>query len=218
MDKNLQDQFLGIGETIIAYLPSFLGGIILVGVGWVIGWIAKRIIIQASMVIHLERFLTRFSWAKDLSRADVRYGFYGFLGNLAFLIVFIIFLDNALIAWKLTVLSSLIEKGIEFFPRIIVSLAIFGIGWFIATWASNALQRSLQREGIPRSTLISRFTKIVLLLLFSAMALTELNVAREIVIIGFATIFITLGMLTIVLAAVGGKEFIKKIQQSLDEE
>jgi hypothetical protein len=55
-------------------------------------------------------------------------------------------------------------------------------------------------------------------MLFFAMALVELNVAREIVIIGFATIFITLGLLTVVAAAVGGKNFIKKIVESLEED
>ena len=50
------------------------------------------------------------------------------------------------------------------------------------------------------------------------MALVELDIAREIVIIGFATIFITLGLFTIVLTAVGGKEFVKKLYDSLGEE
>jgi hypothetical protein len=50
-----------------------------------------------------------------------------------------------------------------------------------------------------------------LLLFFSAMALTELDIAREIVFIGFATIFITIGLLTVVVTAFGGKSFLKKI-------
>ena len=50
------------------------------------------------------------------------------------------------------------------------------------------------------------------------MALVELDIAREIVIIGFATIFITLGIFTIVIAFIGGKDFVKKLQDTLGEE
>jgi len=42
------------------------------------------------------------------------------------------------------------------------------------------------------------------------MAIIEMNIAREIVIIGFATIFITLGVVLVVLTVVGGREFVKK--------
>ncbi len=218
MEDKFTLQFYSLGEQIIAYLPSLLAGIVLVLVGWVLGWFAKRIIIQLSLILRLDRFLIRSRWRDDFSKGDVRFGFYNFLGNIVFWIVFLIFFDNALSAWKLTVLSGLLERGILYLPKVIIALAIFGVGWLISSWASRSIFRALKRESIPRPTLISRFSKAVLLLLFSTMALVELDVAREIVLIGFATIFITLGILTIVITAIGGKEFIQKIQQSLDDD
>jgi hypothetical protein len=218
MHNTLQDQFLGLGEKVIGYLPYLFAGIVLVAVGWLLGWLAKRIIIQIAVILRLERFLTSFRWGKEFSRADVRYGFYRFIGNIAYLIVFLVFLNNALTAWKLTALSKMLEDAIYFFPRTIASLAIFGVGWLIASWASKAMQKALRREEIPRATLIARFVKAVLLVFFSAMALVEINIARQVVVIGFAAVFITLGIIAVVLIAVGGKEFVRKIMQTLDEE
>ena len=218
MDNKLQDQLFSLGEKIIAYLPNFFAGIALVAVGWLLGWLAKRVIMQVALIFRLERFLTSFRWGQDFSRADVRFGFYNFLGNISFLIIFLVFLDNALSAWKLTVLSNLIERGIYLFPRIAIALIIFGLGWLLSTWTTRTLRRSLRRERVPRATLIARFANAVLLLLFSAMALVELNVAREIVIIGFATIIITMGALTIVITAIGGKDLVKSIQETLEGE
>jgi hypothetical protein len=65
--------------------------------------------------------------------------------------------------------------------------------------------------------LMARMIKAVLLLFFSAMALVEIDIAQEIVIIGFATIIITLALLTIVITAVGGKDFIERIGESMEE-
>jgi hypothetical protein len=117
----------------------------------------------------------------------------------------------------LTILSDLLGKGILFLPKLIISFVVFGLGWLISSSATKAILKALRKEEIPRSTLIARFSKTVLLLFFSAMALAELDIAREIVIIGFATIFITLGLLTVVAAAVGGKNFLKKVGESLEE-
>jgi hypothetical protein len=218
MNRSFQDQLLTISEKIVEYLPSFFAGILLVFLGWFLGWFAKRVVIQLALIIRLERYITRFRWGKDFSKGDVRYGFYNFIGNIIYFIVFLIFLDNALRAWHLEFLSSLLEKGILLFPRIIIALLIFGIGILLTNWASRSIQRSLRREHIPRATLVARFARATLILMFSAMALIELNVARQVIIIGFATIIITLGVLSVAITIIGGKDLIKSIQDTLDEE
>lgn len=218
MNDKVQNLFTGLADKFTAYLPNLLAGIVLVLVGWALGWFVKRVIVQFSVILRLERFLIRSRWSQDFSRGDVRYGFYNFLGNIGFVIVFLILLNAALSAWKLNILSDLLGKGIVFLPRIIIALLIFGIGWLIAASVEKASLKALRREDIPGSSLIARFINAVMLLFFSAMALVELNIARQIVIIGFSTIIITLGALTIVLTLVSGKEFVKKIQNSLEEE
>jgi hypothetical protein len=217
MDESLQNQFLGIGKEIIEYLPNLFAGILLIAIGWFLGWFLKRILIRVALLLRLERVLTRIRWGEDFSKADVRYGFYNFLGNIAFFIIFLIFLDNAFRAWKLTVLSDLLEKIIYFFPKIILAMTIFGIGWLIASWAAKSALKALHREDIPRASLIARLIKAALIILFSTMALIELDIARQVVIIGFVTIFVTSGVLIIVLSFFGGKEFIRKIKESLKE-
>lgn len=218
MSKSANDLFYRLIENFIAFIPSLLAGLLLIAVGWFLGWFVKRVFIRLGSVLRLERIFIRYRWGEDFSKADVRYGFYAFFGNIAFIIIFLIFLANALNVWQLTVLSQMLEQGILFLPRFIIALLLFGAGWLLAAAAAHAVQKSLHREDIPKATLIARFSKSVLILFFSAMALTELDVAREIVIIGFATIFVTLGILTIVLSLLGGKELMSRVMETIEEE
>jgi hypothetical protein len=218
MSDKLQELFGGVGQNIINYLPNLFAGILLVAVGWLIGWFVKRIIIQLAVLLRLEKFLTGFRWGKAFAKADIRYGFYHYLGNIFFFIIFIIFFNDALNAWKLVIFSRVLEGAIFYLPRIVISLIIMLVGWMIASWTSTSIQKSLTREQIPRSALIAKFTKAVSLLFFSAMALVELEIAQQIVIIGFATIFITLGLVTVVIFFVGGKEFIRKLEAPTKKE
>lgn len=217
MDEKLTDQLSKLIEDAVRYLPNLLGGVVLVLIGWFLGWFAKRIVTQVTALLRPDRFLTRFRWGKDFAKGDVRQGLYDFLGNLAFVLVFLIFLDHALRTWKLTIFSDILEKGIFFFPRMIFASIIFGAGWLIASWASRAVARALNREGIPWASLIGSFSKAALILFFSAMALLELNVARQIVIIGYMAIVATSGIIMIVLAVVGGRMWFEKIRKSPKE-
>ena len=210
MDNSIQGPFFDFGKEIISYLPNLLGGFLLLAIGWFVGWLAKRIIVQLLIAFRLERLFTRVRWRQTLSKADIRYALFGFIGNILFFVIFLIFLYTALDAMKLTVLSSLIQNGVLFIPKLIVALIIFGLGWIIAGRVSNSVYNALGKENVPNYSLISRFVRFAILLFFSAMALAEIEIAVEIVIIGFTTIFITLAILAVVFVTVGGKSYMSK--------
>lgn len=215
MNTNPQNPFLDLSQTVLAYLPSLLAGVVLLFVGWAAGWIAKRIVIQLLVVLRFERFVR---WRRELSKADIRYGLYNFLGNLVFLLVFLVFLYSALDVMKLAVLSQLIQNSVLFVPRLLLALVIFGVGWLLASRASRAVFSALIKENVPQYSLIARFIKFIVVLFFSAMALVELEIATQIVIIGFTTVIISICLLVIVLAVIGGRSFLDKFWNPTDKE
>jgi hypothetical protein len=210
-DYSLKDQLLGMAQSIVAFLPYLLAGLVLILIGWLLAWFARRLVSRICVLLRLERFLTSFRWGGDFARADIRYGLYNFLGSIAAAVVFVIFLENAFEAWQLKLLSKLLEKGISYLPKLVSAGAAFGLGWLIALWAAKAVQRTLLQERIPGATLIARFVKAVLLVFFSAMALVELDVARQVVVIGFSTVIVTLGAVVIVIVSISGKDLLRDV-------
>jgi hypothetical protein len=217
METSIQNQFGSFFRSILDYLPSLIGGVVIILVGWLIAWIIKRVLIQISAIMHIDRFLKRSRFEADFSKADVRYSLYTLIGNIGFIIVFLIFLDNALLTLRLHILSDLLREGILFLPKVIIAVAIFGTGWLVSSWVQISVFKTLHREEIPRASLISRFIKSILVIFFSSISLVELDVAREIIIIGFATIFITLGGVTLVFTAAGSKNFLKHIENTFND-
>jgi hypothetical protein len=214
MTEKLQGLFLDYGHRIVGYLPKLLFGILLLGVGWLLAWFAKRVVIQLCVILKLEYLLTRFPWGRDFSKADIRFGFYNLLGNVAFIVVFLVFLDFALITWELQFLSDLLADGILIFPRVISALVIFGIGWLISIPATRALRAVLWQGNIPFAAMVSHYVRIVIVVFFTGMALAQLNIARDIVVIGFAAVLFTLSGIAIVLTAVIGKKWMKTDEES----
>ena len=217
MDNSLQSPFLDFGKQIINYLPNLLAGLILILIGWFVGWLAKRIMIQLLVVLRFERLFIRLQWRRALSKADIRYAVYNLIGNVIFFIVFLIFFNSALDAMKLTVLSSLIQQGVIFIPKLIVALFILGIGWIVAGRVSNSVYISLLKEDVIQYSLISRLVKFIAILFFAAMALVEIDIAPQIVIIGFTTVMITLGIIAIAMVILGGKSSLNNLMNKAEK-
>jgi hypothetical protein len=218
MDNNLESPFFDFGKQIINYLPNLLAGVILLLVGWFVGWIAKRIMIQLLVILKVERLFIRLQWRRALSKADIRYAVFNLIGNVVFFIVFLIFLNSALDAMKLTVLSRLIQQGVIFIPKLIVALFILGIGWIIAGRVSNSVYNSLIKEDVPQYSIISRFVKYIVILFFAAMALVEIDIAPQIVVIGFTTIMISMGVIAVALVILGGRSSVDNLLSTGDKE
>ncbi len=205
MDNSVPDLLYGVGERIIGYLPSLLGGILLLALGWGLGWVAKRIVFQICLVLRLDRMLRRAHWGRGFSKADARYALYDTIGNLAFIVVFLSLVSAALSTMKLTILSDLLHRGVLFVPRFLIALLIIGAGVAIAHRVADGIHRALSAEEVPRARLIARLAKGVMILFVAAMALTELDIARQIVLIGFATVMVTICAVVVILAAFGGQ-------------
>lgn len=212
MDKNFQDLFYNLWQKIIGYLPNLLAGVLLLLLGWLIGWLIKRVVIQLLAVLKFDKLFTRVKWKSAISKADIRFALYNFIGNIIFFIVFLIFLNSALDALNLFILSRLIEQGVLFIPKLFVASIIIGAGLLIASRASGAVFHSLLKENIQHASLISRFIKFVIILFFSAMALEEINLATDIVVIGFTTVIVTISIITIIIV-MSGKGSIKNFFQ-----
>jgi hypothetical protein len=217
MASPLEEILNTVSKQVIGYLPNLLAGAVLIGFGWFLGWLAKRIVVQVLTVLRFDRLLRRFSWGGSLSKVDVRSAIYEWIGSFVFLIVFLVLVNASLDALKLTTLSTILSQGVLFIPKLVIALLLLGTGWVLAAWIAGIIQRALAKEEIPRATLIARFAKTVMMLFFSAMALTEIDVAREIVVIGFGVTMITLGGITIVLTAVGARSFVARVAKMRKE-
>lgn len=214
----IEDVFGRFFSQVVDYLPNLAAGLLLVIVGAGAAWFVKRITVQICVILRLHRLLQVFRWARGLNKVDVRLSLYGLLGNLVGLVVFLVFLNAAFSTLRLTVVSALVERLVLIIPRLLIALSIFGIGWLISLWAGMGVRRALLREGVPRASLVAGYASVMLLLLFAGMALAELDVSREVVIIGFGVVYVTMGAITVIVTAVAGKEILRKVLESSRDE
>jgi len=100
------------------------------------------------------------------------------------------------------VLSGLIAELTVLLGRVVVSVVIFGIGLYLAGVAKEVVMSS----GSPHAELLSKLARLAVLVLAGAIALQQLGVADEIIVIAFGVLIGAIALTGVIAFGLGGRD------------
>ncbi|HSB54072.1 MAG TPA: hypothetical protein VLD58_06935 [Gemmatimonadales bacterium] len=207
----------GFAGRVSDFLPTLAVGLLLIGLGLVAGWVAKRVVIRVLIWLRLDRLAGRVGWRAAFSKGDVRAALYNLLGTLAMLLVVLIFLDNALELLGLTVVSRMLDRLVFYVPNLGLVGVIVGVGVLVSNAVAEQVEEALEEE-FHYARLIAKLVKGVLLSIVTAIALWQLDLAREIVLTAFLIGFGAVGVAFALSVGLGSAKIIQHGWEKLFEE
>ena len=204
--------------SVAEYLPTLLAGFVVLILGLVAAWIASRVLVRLLMFMRLDRVATRLGWTETLNKGDVRHSLFDSLGTLLGIMVFLIFFENALVIWRLTVLSQLLDRVVLLIPELVTALIILLIGWGTAAGVSRGVQRALYQEEFERARLAARLVRWAILVTTVAITLVQLNIAVTIVTGAFLIAFGALAACAVLAFGLGSKQAVERMWEQRFEQ
>ena len=198
-------------SNLVAFLPNLLAGLAVLGLGLVLAWIVSKVIVRILILLRLDRVIGRLGWGRALAQGDVRHSLFGFVGLVFGVLVFLIFLENAVVIWKMAVLSQLLDKLVLLIPQLITATLILLIGWGVATGASRAVQRALNQEEFAQARLVAQIVHTAVLVVAVAIALVELKIAVVIVTGAFLLAFGALALSFVLAFGLGSRRIVERM-------
>ena len=211
MDDKPLESVRAVMTNLVAYLPNLLAGLVVLVLGAVVAWIVSKLLVRLLLFLRLDRVITRLGWGRALEKGDVRHSLFGLVGTMAGIVVFLIFLENAVVIWKMAVLSQLLDKLVLLIPQIITAFIIMLTGWGIASAVSRAVQRTLYQEEFERARLVARIVHSAIIVVACAIALVEMNIAVAIVTGAFLIAFGALALCFVIAFGLGSKRAVEKM-------
>jgi len=199
------------------YLPTLAAGLVVVLAGLVVGWLAKRAVIALLKWIRLDRLGGPTSWRSALAKADVRAALYNAVGTVTMMVVLLVFLDNALQIWGLMVLAGVADHMIAYLPNLAVAALVVGVGLLIATSVGERVEDAVAEAGLASPRLLGGIAKSAVLAIVAALAVWELNFARQIVMGAFLIGFGSIGVAFAVAVGTGSSQAIREAWQQMFE-
>jgi hypothetical protein len=176
------------------FLPSLAAGLLVLAVGILIGWIAKRGAIRLLVWLRLDRLAGRAGWRAAFGKGDVRSTLYNIVGNLIFLVIVLVFLDDTLERWGLMALSRIVGSIVFYIPNLALAGLILAAGVASSHVLEGRVVEALEEEGVARARLIGLAARAAVIALVVALILWQLNLARPIVLAAFLIGFGSIGV------------------------
>lgn len=207
------DTFSAFQSRLSAYLPDFAAGAVVLALGIGVGWLAKRAVVRGLVWLRLDRLAGTRTWRAAFAKGDVRSALYERVGGLAMILVILLFIENALQIWGLDVPSRLLQRALDYLPNVALVALIVALGVFLSDMLADRVEDALEEEGMTRARLVARTLKAALLAVVTALALWQLDFARQIVLAGFLIAFGAIGLAFAIGVGVGSS---RAVQRALD--
>ncbi len=125
-------------------------------------------------------------------------------------------------ALNIQAMDSLISRFIMYVPRLLTAAVVLVIGYIVTGFISRTVLISAVNRGYLFARLLAEAVRVLLTLLFVAMALEQLQVAPNIVVNAFSIIFGGIVLALSISFGVGGidaaRKIIEKETEKKDEE
>lgn len=213
MGEALWYSFVNALNAVMSFLPSLLGALIVLILGWIIAATLASLVKRGLRVIGLERAVERSGIGRFIDQSGTQWTVSGVIAALTKWSIFLIFIQAAANVLGMTQVTAIINSIILFIPSLIVALAIVVIGALIAQFLARLVRGSLSEMGVGNPSVFARLAQYAIIGFAVVAALNELGIAQTVVntlLIGLVgSIALALGLSF----GLGGREVAAQITQ-----
>jgi hypothetical protein len=214
LEKMIIEPFDRFIEKLQEFLPNLLSFILILFAGLVLGLILKALFLRFFRAIKLDKFSERSGMVETLKKGGVKEPISLILSRLISWLTIISFFFLSLRSINIPVIERILERFILYLPNIFIAAIILFLGYLLSNFLGRAALIASVNAGLRLAGLIAKFVKLTIFLLSVTMALEQLGIGRETIVIAFAIIFGGIVLAFALALGLGGrdaaKEYIEK--------
>jgi hypothetical protein len=209
MESSWKTSLVESWDKIASFAPDALQLIIIIVAGFIIAWLLKVIVTYLLKVVKFDVFGYRMGLAAVLGKASIERSSSEVIGIIVYWCVVFLFFIIALGTLEVYVVDTLIASIFTYIPRLVIAIFVFLLGYFLSRFFSRAVLIGLVNTRVKSAMLIASLFRILIIILFSAMAIEQLGIARGIVVATFAISFGGVVLATAIAFGLGGRDMAK---------
>ncbi len=185
----LVTSFGEVVHRLAAVTPRVLAMLTLVLLGWVAAAVARRLTGRVLRAGDFDGRCARWGLTSILGRRGVRRPPSDVVGQLVFWTLFLVGLLMGIEALEIPATKGLAAVVLGFLPNLIVAALVMLIGWILAHFLAQSALIAAVNAQVAGAPLVAGAVRWLVLVFASAVALTQLGIAREMVLLVFGIAF-----------------------------
>lgn len=193
------------------YLPSLLGGLIILVIGLLIGGIVKHVLVSLFGFLKVESLFER---AKLFKKTEVKIWEDVLIEILKWALI-IVFLIPALEVWGLSQATVFLNQFLLYLPNVIVAVVIAFVGLLSANLVSDLVRHSVKSLGSTSANSLAVFSKGAITFFTVLVVMNQLGVAQDLIRILFTGIVAMLAIAGGLAFGLGGRDLARELLEEL---
>lgn len=193
------------------FFPNLLAMLTIIIIGVCVAWLVKAVFLKVFKTIKFDSWCDRMGITALMRKGDIWAKPAEVLVKVIFWLFVIVSIMVGFSALNHQPINSLVNQFFLYLPNVFSAVLLLLLGYMASGFLSRAALIAAVNSGLGYAKLLANAVRLLLAVLFFAMALEQLNVAPNIVVSAFTIIF---GGIVIALAisfGVAGIETARKI-------
>jgi len=198
----------------INYIPSLVGGLIILIIGLVAGAVLYRVVFGILKMLQLEKILARYGVVK-VEGSEIEWS--EILSELARWSVIIVFLVPTLQAWKLDEVNTVLNRVILYIPNVIVAVILAMVGLVFAKLGYRLAHGASQNMGKNMAHTVGLVAQWSIMVFVAFLVLHQLGVAPQLLQILFGGIVAMVAIAGGLAFGLGGQNTARQLLDAIYE-
>lgn len=215
----VQSSFAALWYTVVEYLPAILAAVIVFVIGWIIGVILYRVVVEVVKALRIDDALKAAGLNDAAKEAGFTLDIGKFLGTLVMWFMILVFLVASLEILGLSSVTIFLQQVVlAYLPQVIVAVLILILTAIVAEVVKGLVAGSARAVGAHGANLAGAVGKWAIWIFGAIAALEQLNIATTFIQTLFTGVVIALSLAFGLAFGLGGKEAAAKSIEKIRSE
>lgn len=197
-------------KRVVLFLPKLMALLTFILMGLAIGSLVKFLLLRILKAFRFDALCERLGLSSALAKAGMSHPVSHIIGRLSFWSVFLLFAFMGIDALDLPATANLMSLILGFLPNVIAASLVALIGVLLANFSGEAALIAAVNAQIQEARLIANLIRWGVILFTAAMVLTQLGIAKEIVVSAFSILFGGIVLALAIALGLGGRNIAKE--------
>lgn len=189
IDRVVIDPLADLYERILVFLPNLLTAFVILAVGAALGWLLKTVLYAVFRKLDADKYFGRVGMLDLLAKGGIREPFSLVISRVAGWTLVFVFAILSLSALDIPALDALLERFFLYLPSMFAAALILIFGYPLSNFIGRAALIAAVNAGIRVAGALGKLVKLAVFMLAVSMALEQLGIGRNSIVIAFAIIF-----------------------------
>jgi small-conductance mechanosensitive channel len=200
-----------LGLRLAEFLPSLLGSLVILGVGWIVAHAVQIASGRALRTVGIDRASARLRIADVFERAELGMTLSQIVARLLFWLVMGAFLLSAIDTLGLSSVNATLERFVAYIPNLLGSALILLGGLLIARFVGNLTRSAAAAAGIAGAPRLGFVAQAATVGLVGVLAMDQLGVDTAVLVLPLAALLASAGFSVGLALALGARPVVTHI-------